>query len=64
MPIWVGSARPGRISTEASAIGGYYTQNDPGPFQYVGNLLRARDLVWDDPMAPPPEPLPRAPEPK
>jgi hypothetical protein len=41
----------------------HYTQVDPTP-QYVGNLLRARELVWRDPMSPPPDPLPAAPQPK
>jgi hypothetical protein len=41
----------------------HYTQPDPTS-QYLGNLLRARELVWGDPMNPPPDPLPDAPEPK
>lgn len=40
----------------------YYGQMIPTP-QYHGNLIRARDLVWRDPMAPVPAPLPRAPRP-
>ncbi len=63
---WGASANLGRILEDKKksrdAIG-YYTQGDP-TFQYVGNLLRARELVWDDPMAPVPDPLPRAPEAK
>ncbi|HZW29306.1 MAG TPA: tetratricopeptide repeat protein [Isosphaeraceae bacterium] len=42
---------------------GHYTQFDPTS-QYVGNLLRARELVWRDPMSPPPDPLPAPPPPK
>jgi len=38
----------------------YYCQPDP-TWQSHGNLLRARDLVWRDPTAPLPEPLPPAP---
>ena len=41
----------------------HYTQPNPTS-QYIGNLLRARELVWRDPMNPPPDPLPLAPEPK
>jgi hypothetical protein len=40
----------------------YYTQRDPTT-QYVGNLIRARDLVWDDPMGAAAAPLPPAPTP-
>ena len=38
----------------------HYTQADP-TMQHHGNLLRARELVWQDPMAAPPDPLPPAP---
>jgi hypothetical protein len=38
----------------------YYCQVTP-TLQYHGNLLRARELVWRDPMAAPPDPLPAAP---
>ncbi|MFO0893219.1 MAG: tetratricopeptide repeat protein [Isosphaeraceae bacterium] len=38
-----------------------YAQAD-ATMQHHGNLLRARDLVWDDPMARPPDPLPEAPK--
>jgi hypothetical protein len=38
----------------------YYSQNDPTA-QRHGNLLRARDLVWRDPTAPRPDPLPDPP---
>ncbi len=37
----------------------YYIQRDPTT-QYVGNLIRARDLVWDDPMGAVAPPLPPA----
>jgi tetratricopeptide (TPR) repeat protein len=40
----------------------YYTQRDPTT-QYVGNLIRARDLVWDDPMGAAAAQLPPAPKP-
>jgi hypothetical protein len=39
----------------------HYTAPQP-TMQHHGNLLRARELVWDDPMAPVPDPLPEAPE--
>jgi hypothetical protein len=38
----------------------HYSQSDP-TMQHIGNLLRAREMVWEDPMAPPPDPLPAAP---
>jgi hypothetical protein len=38
----------------------YYCEMYPTP-QYHGNLFRARDLVWRDPSAALPEPLPPAP---
>ncbi len=46
------------------------TQHDPTT-QFIGNLLRARELVWMDPMsatvtlppAPPPKPVVRRPPP-
>jgi hypothetical protein len=38
----------------------HYSQSDP-TMQNHGNLLRARELVWLDPMAEPPDPLPPAP---
>jgi tetratricopeptide (TPR) repeat protein len=41
----------------------YYTQRDP-THQYLGNLLRARELVWRDPTGSAAVPLPPAPEPK
>jgi hypothetical protein len=40
----------------------HYTQRDPTT-QYVGNLIRACDLVWDDPMGAAAAPLPPAPTP-
>jgi hypothetical protein len=39
----------------------HYSQADP-TMQYHGNLLRARELLWQDPMAPPADPLPPAPK--
>jgi hypothetical protein len=63
---WGANANLGRIhetwNNRRAAIG-YYTQVDPTS-QHSGNLLRARELVWSDPMAPVPDPLPAAPEPK
>jgi hypothetical protein len=41
----------------------YYCQFTP-TLQHHGNLLRARELLWLDPMAPPADPLPPAPPPK
>jgi hypothetical protein len=41
----------------------HYVQHDPTS-QYIGNQLRARELVWRDPMAAPADPLPPAPQPK
>ena len=41
----------------------HYTQRDPTS-QYVGNLLRVRELVWRDPMGAAAATLPPAPEPK
>ena len=40
----------------------HYTQRDPTT-QYVGNLIRSRELVWDDPMGAAAAPLPPAPTP-
>lgn len=39
----------------------YFGQSDP-TMQHHGNLLRARELVWQDPMAAAPDPLPPAPK--
>jgi len=39
----------------------HYTQVDP-TMQYHGNLLKARELVWRDPTAAVPDPLPPAPK--
>jgi hypothetical protein len=41
----------------------HYTQRDPTQ-QHVGNLLRARELVWSDPMGAAAVTLPPAPTPK
>jgi hypothetical protein len=41
----------------------HYSAVDPTT-QFVGNQIRARDLVWKDPMAERPDPLPPAPEPQ
>jgi hypothetical protein len=41
----------------------YYCAPKP-TLQYHGDLLRARSLVWCDPMSDPPEPLPAAPPPR
>ncbi len=63
---WGANANLGRILEARNSLReavAYYTQDDP-TFQHAGNLLRARDLVWTDPMVPVPDPLPPAPEPK
>jgi hypothetical protein len=39
----------------------HYTEFDP-TMQYHGSLLRARELVWEDPTAEVPDPLPPAPK--
>jgi tetratricopeptide (TPR) repeat protein len=68
---WGANANLGRIYEAkkdlARAIA-YDTQNDPTS-QYVGNVLRARELVWQDPIArtavtlpPPPTTKPTAPK--
>ena len=63
---WGASANLGRIyeakKHNRHAIA-YDTQRDPTS-QYVGNLLRARELVWRDPIAAPAVVLPSAPPPK
>lgn len=61
---WGAHANLGRIyeakGDRQQAIA-HYTQVDP-TMQYHGNLLRARELLWQDPMAPPAAPLPPAPK--
>jgi hypothetical protein len=63
---WGAHANLGRIyeawNDDRRAIA-HFTQSNPTP-QYVGNLLRARELVWRNPMNPQPDPLPAAPAPK
>ncbi len=63
---WGANANLGRIyetkKDPCRAIA-YYTQRDP-THQYVGNLLRARELVWRDPMGSAAVTLPPAPEAK
>jgi hypothetical protein len=60
---WGANANLGRIyeakGDRRQAIA-YYTQSDPTK-QHIGNLLRARELVWENPTDAPPEPLPPAP---
>ena len=41
----------------------HYSERNPTA-QFVGNQIRARELVWRDPMAPRPDPLPPPPPPK
>lgn len=64
---WGANANLGRIydsKKDNSRAVAYQTQRDPTA-QYVGNLLRARELLWRDPMAaavslppaPPPKPM-------
>ena len=55
---WDGSMKPRATCRRAIA---YYGQLDP-TMQYHGNLLRARELLWQDPMAAAPDPLPPAPK--
>ena len=50
----------GQEATSRQAIA-HYTQTDP-TMQHHGNLLRARELVWEDPMAVP-SPIPPPPRP-
>jgi hypothetical protein len=60
---WGALGNLGRLSEakgETRRAIGYYTQPNPTT-DYIGNILRARDLVWSDPMAPVPEPLPPPP---
>lgn len=60
---WGAQANLGRLceakGDDRGAIG-YYSEPDPTS-QFHGNLYRARDLVWRDPTAPVPEPLPPPP---
>lgn len=60
---WGAHANLGRIyeamGDDRRAIA-HYTQNDP-TMQYHGNLLKARELVWRNPAAAVPDPLPPAP---
>jgi tetratricopeptide (TPR) repeat protein len=62
---WGANANLGRIyearKDYRTAIA-YYGQRDP-TYQFVGNQLRARELVWRDPMAAPPDKLTPAPKP-
>jgi hypothetical protein len=61
---WGANANLGRIyearGDRRRAIA-HYTQPEP-TMQYHGNLLRARELVWEDPTARAPDPLPPAPQ--
>jgi hypothetical protein len=60
---WGAQSNLGRLfeaKGDARRACAYYCVPDP-TFQYHGNLLRARALVWQDPTAPTPEPLPPAP---
>jgi hypothetical protein len=61
---WGAHANLGRIyevTGDSCRAIAHYTQHDP-TMQYHGNLLRARELVWKDPMAALPESLPPAPK--
>jgi tetratricopeptide (TPR) repeat protein len=61
---WGAHANLGRIyeaKGERQQAIAHYSQADP-TMQYHGNLLRARELLWQDPMAPPADPLPPAPK--
>jgi hypothetical protein len=60
---WGAHANLGRIHEargDLSRAVAHYTAADP-TMQHHGNLLRARHLVWDDPMQAVPDPLPEAP---
>ena len=60
---WGANANLGRIYEARKDLRraiAHYTQPEP-TMQYHGSLLRARDLVWEDPTAPGPDPLPPAP---
>jgi hypothetical protein len=60
---WGANANLARIyeaEKDARTAIAYYTQRDPTS-QHVGNQLRARDLVWRNPMDDRPEALPAAP---
>jgi hypothetical protein len=61
---WGAHANLGRIyeakGDDRRAIA-HYSQIDP-TMQFHGNLLRAREIIWHDPMAPAPDPLPPAPK--
>jgi hypothetical protein len=68
---WGANANLGRIyesKNEHRRAVAHLTQQDPTA-QYVGNLLRAREQLWHDPMAgsielpPAPPPRPKAPRP-
>jgi hypothetical protein len=60
---WGAQTNLGRLCAakgdDAHAIA-YFTQANPTP-QWIGNLISARALVWRDPTAPVPPPLPPAP---
>jgi tetratricopeptide (TPR) repeat protein len=63
---WGANANLGRIyeaRKEWRRAVGHYVQSDPTS-QYVGNQLRAREVVWRDPMADPPASLPPPPPPR
>ena len=50
---WGANANLGRIYASKKDVGRavtYQTQRDPTP-QYIGNMLRARELVWSNPMS-------------
>ena len=60
---WGAHANLGRIyeamGDRRQAIA-HYAQADPTT-QHIGNLLRAREILWENPMEPPPDVLPHAP---
>jgi len=63
---WGANANLGRIyeaKKDYRRAIAHYGQRDP-TYQYVGNQFRARELVWRDPMAAPPDRLPAAPAPE
>jgi hypothetical protein len=62
---WGAQANLARLMEAKGELGAavaYYSRPNP-TMQQHGNLLRARDLTFADPLAPPPAPLPAAPAP-
>jgi len=63
---WGANANLARIleaRKDAARAVAYATRNDPTP-QYVGNILRGREMVWSNPIAGAEVTLPPAPSPE